>query len=836
MVDPFFQNQVQNEVNNNPNSTNNPTNSVGNDKAWDTVKLLNNQQEQIKNKYQELKNLYENNKLTIEQKQQVQEQMKKLSDLYTQNKQTLATLSTSISGEKQIYVNKDVQVKTQKNNKKVSFKGILIGCAIIFIFLMWWLAAVFYYLIQNPNQLTSVGIDPSTATQLLQTFATIFFGLLFFSSLGILITNFYRLIVSKNKKKIWFIFSIVFGFILLIATLVWWARVLDILRNIDTDSFVDSNKLLKPYIQLKDNTAYLNSDTSLVVIAPVNMFFALNADLFNKQIVPKLWAVTISNITLNCGNGQALDMDMQSASFKWACFFQDKWNYSQTLNISYINNSTSEKLSDTINVWELPVKSAITIRTNQSEPVFSKNEVILWTNPIKVTYDASDIFTDFQLSEYKIIWDADNDGEADKSDTSSYTHLYTWAKLYNVNIRFPLLNDYIYTFPVRIEQSDVPVAQVGYNKVNDTEFNISVSFYQDNPDITEYIFSIIDKKNNQNIDTISSNSPNINYIFPGNGLYSIKVKFITKEWKQGIAESENIDIGGSQFQISYDIFAKTPTTPQFKKANTNWTLEITEIPTILKVQITNIVPNSSTLQKRVLIDWQPVISTDDSFQVTIDENKDYILSIIVEDPNRDAKTEETINIKVKRDDIIWKLLVFPDTVWTAPFTVKFDASTTTINDPDDEIVYFSRDFGDWVSKPNLSQSVISHTYNYDFDNENGTYYPKVTIQTKKWRELLIWSGTIISVKKENVNLTINIDSHPAQIANMWDKVDLSLDITGLPSTIKRDFWNENTLECSGRECVETSQIYTDPGEYRISASVMYEDRPTIDWTINLVIK
>jgi hypothetical protein len=64
------------------------------------------------------------------------------------------------------------------------------------------LAAVFYYLIQNPSQLSSVGIDPGTATQLLQLFAIIFFGLLFFASLGMLIVNFYRLTTAKNKNKI----------------------------------------------------------------------------------------------------------------------------------------------------------------------------------------------------------------------------------------------------------------------------------------------------------------------------------------------------------------------------------------------------------------------------------------------------------------------------------------------------------------------------------------------------------------------------------------------------------------------------------------------------------
>jgi hypothetical protein len=53
---------------------------------------------------------------------------------------------------------------------------------------------------------------------------------------------------------------------------------------------------------------------------------------------------------------------------------------------------------------------------------------------------------------------------------------------------------------------------------------------------------------------------------------------------------------------------------------------------------------------------------------------------------------KVINVSVKRDDIVPKLIITPNTVGTSPFTVNFDASTTSVNDPNDEIIYFSRDF------------------------------------------------------------------------------------------------------------------------------------------------
>lgn len=844
MADPFF-NTANNAVpQNNPNQPNiqwvQPwqanINQTQQPTINDQVKKLNDQQTQIQAKYQELKNLYQNSQLTIDQKQQVQVQMEKLSTLYTQNKQTLLTISTTISGDKEIRVDKNVAVKKQKQNKKISFKWIMLGCIILFIFLVWWLAAVFYYLIQNPNQLTSVGINPQTATQLLQTFTTVFFGLLFFASLGMLITNFYRLTTSKNKSKFGYVVGIVFWFLILIGTLLWWSQVLNILKNIQVDDFVDNNRLLKPYIQLKDATTYLESDPKLVAIAPVNIFYKLNTNLFNKQIVPTFGDVSIQQIILDCGNDKTLEMNMQKAQFIWACMYQQKWTYPLKLIVKYVNTQTAEQMSQEVEAWTLPIRTQIDINTNKWNVIFSKNEVIAGENPVKVTYDASNIFTEFQLPEYKIIWDTDWDWDADKSDLTTYTHLYTWAKLYDVNIRFPGLNDYLYTFPLRVEQSDVPVAEVSYQAIDEMQYNISAWFFGTPPDVSEYIFNILDKTTNKKIDSIASKNTDINYIFPGKWTYAIQIIFITQEGKQWIAESDNIVVWWTQFKITFDTYIKTPTTPEFKKLDKNWNIQLTEIPSILKFNITDISPSSPWLKTQVLVDGSPIISTNDTFQTTIDTNKDYIIKIIVTDPNHDIRTEKEIKVYVDKDDIVWKLLVFPDIVWVSPFTVKFDASTTTVNDPEDEIVYFSWDFGDWETKENLSQSVISHTYDYNFDEENGIFYPKVVIKTKKGRELVVWSGTIVSVKKPNISLDIDVISHPAQIANMWEKVDFSLDITGLPQDIIRDFGNENTLECNWRECVSASQIYDMPGEYTVSAKVVYNDRPTIEWTINLVIK
>ena len=142
MTDQFFQTSIpQDGANNSSNLNDSSVNSSQSQNFWNAVnpadtasidtknnpqntleqqkQMILLQQEQIQSKYQQLKDLYQNNQLNIEQKQQIQEQMQKLSDLYTQNKQTLATLAINISGERQVQVSKNVQVKEKKTTKAI---------------------------------------------------------------------------------------------------------------------------------------------------------------------------------------------------------------------------------------------------------------------------------------------------------------------------------------------------------------------------------------------------------------------------------------------------------------------------------------------------------------------------------------------------------------------------------------------------------------------------------------------------------------------------------------------------------------------------------------------
>jgi hypothetical protein len=131
---------------------------------------------------------------------------------------------------------------------------------------------------------------------------------------------------------------------------------------------------------------------------------------------------------------------------------------------------------------------------------------------------------------------------------------------------------------------------------------------------------------------------------------------------------------------------------------------------------------------------------------------------------------------------------------------------------------------------------VSHTYRYDNKNENWEYFPKVTIKTKKWREIVIWSWINIIVKKTLVSLKINIDSHPAQTAKVSDKVDFSVEMNWLPKTMKWTFGDWNNIECKARECMTASKVYNKTWTYTVKIFVTFDNQPDLEWNITLKVQ
>lgn len=735
----------------------------------------------------------------------------------------------------------------QKPVSRISMRTFLVGCASLFMIVVWGLTIMFYNLIKNPTQLTTLGIDPATTKTLLQAFSAIFFGLLTFLGIGVLIANLYRLITVKNRPKLWYAFKAIGGFFLFIFGIAFGAQILTMVKNISVENILDSNKLIMPYIQLKDWVKYTRSDTTLKLIAPANIYYTLNTNYFNAQVLPSLWQVTIPSMSLDCGNGQTLPLNLTTRQFDGSCIYFDKGEFTLNLLIDYINVPTGEKLQKEVPAGSLVMDAKISITPNNGELTFNdaKTEMSVGKVPSKVGFDAGQAFQDLQLTDYKIIRDFNGDGTADKQNEANATFVYKEAKLYNVTVRFPLLNNYIYTFPLRVEQSDVPVCEIAFTQNTEAGYSFKTTFLDNATSINDFQFDIIDTKNKGRvIDTVKSNSPDFTYQFPGKWTYAIQANYMTADGKQGQCESDDIAVGATDFQIFYDLNFKSPGSPDFQKvlATTDvslvsGTLMVKEIPTVIQIKINQITPSTTTTTTKVLFDEKSILSTNSKlFEITLQDSNPHTITIVVEDKTRGTKTEETIPVTIKRDDIVGKLIVTPDTVGIDPFTVKFDASTTKLNDTSDEIVYFTRDFWDGVVKKNLSESIVTHTYRYDTTKENGEYTPILTIRTKKGRQIAISPDNNIIVKRANQELAIRIDSHPAQIANVDDRVSFSLQINGLPTEINRDFGNGKTLKCQNRDCIQATQIYATAGTYTIRAEAVFENQPTIEGTIVLKVK
>ena len=119
------------------------------------------------------------------------------------------------------------------------------------------------------------------------------------------------------------------------------------IKNFSVENVLDSDKLIMPYIQLKDGPKYIRSDAALKLIAPATMFYTLNNTYFNSQIIPPLGQVNFTDMKLDCGNGQKLKLNFTTAQFDGSCIYFKKGEYILNLETTYINIPTSEKIQKT---------------------------------------------------------------------------------------------------------------------------------------------------------------------------------------------------------------------------------------------------------------------------------------------------------------------------------------------------------------------------------------------------------------------------------------------------------------------------------------------------------
>jgi len=432
---------------------------------------------------------------------------------------------------------KPVPVKTSK----VALKNLLFGCIFFLLVIMGFGAFILYFFAQNPDRTQGL-IDIETSKSLLKVFATVFFGFLFFTGFWFVVLNIHRLVTLKNVRKVWYWVGVFFGFILLFWSLIWWKFALEEILNMSWNQHYVSNDLLLVGVPMKDWFYQLDTTPWLKLIAPMSLFFQLNANIIEKTLINTIWQDTLDSVTLDCDNGQVLELPAWSLVFEESCLFLEKKAYNIGITLNHTDKQTWAPKAKTIQI-PLEFDSEIKLSTSQW-PISlndNKSEILVGKAPQRVFVDASDVFTDLQLGQYDISRDIDANDTYDIANDAEFSSIYKNPQIQTVYYTIPWVGAYVYPLTFRVEQSDVPICDITFENIKDATYNIITVCSTENWPISKYNFTIIDEDDeNTEVDSITSKKPQIKYDFPSNWNFHVEMSFVTAEWKKWFAESETM--------------------------------------------------------------------------------------------------------------------------------------------------------------------------------------------------------------------------------------------------------------------------------------------------------
>ncbi|MCS6983396.1 MAG: PKD domain-containing protein [Candidatus Absconditabacterales bacterium] len=740
-------------------------------------------------------------------------------------------------------------IKPTIKRTKINPKVFLFGCiGLLFLMLLLVGGGLFYFL-AHPQQLNGI-MDPQTVAALLKIITTVFFGFLFFLGFGFLTINLYRLIVLKNVAKMGFGIGAFIGGILVIGSLVMGKNALDKIFAMDNQQMAASDDLLFVNIPLRKNNevvfAAMHQNPGLRLIAPIQTYYELNNAVFPRILVQQIGSDILTSIQLECGNGQILPLMAGGSKFDGYCYFLTKGE--KTLNIVLNYNSRASGAPGQKKIpFPVNVASEIILTTSQGSYTVNEaqTEISFGKAPQRLFLDARNVFTDLALPSYRISWDTTNDGEYNIKDLSSIVTRFNEPGTQTVRYTIPDIGDFVYPLTFKIEQSDVPICQVKLENIRGVTYNIIADCEEENGPVVKYDFAIINENTNTRVDLISSRRPQVKYDFPSRGNFLVRLSHSTQDGKIGFAESDTLDIGDVDFTVSYDMFFREANDRQWRGfdnttdhvfSKTDQTITLQRIPVRLQMRINGIIPVLQGTNVSVFLDNEPIIASDDGlYAMTITNPNNQVLKVIITNQQAQAETTMEIPIIINQPKVIPALTVTPDYVGESPFTVTFDASATSVTDPDDQIVFFSWDFGDGKINKNTSQGIIQHQYSYNDEEEMGVFNPVVTIQTRKGLTHEVHLDKPITVTKPTQRARINIDSHPSQSAFVGEDVTFSIRTDGVIDEILWDFDDGETLKLNGRQGVEVTHAFTRPGRFRIRAQVTYDNKTIASPTIVLVV-
>ncbi len=740
------------------------------------------------------------------------------------------------------------QFQQQMMNKPtMSGKTIAIWCGVFFVIFAVIVMIALLAALQNPTSLESIGIMPDTVKTVVKGIILFVALLFFFAWFGLAVWSWYRLFTKKEGNKIGYIGWLVLWFFAVIGAITGWTIGITSVNAMDTSGITASN-IINPYLVVKQTSdsrvrkwkIYL-WEPWLKVIAPANIAFQFSQEVFNRNIGPSLNGWALQSVTLDCGNGQTInwfDPSSKDLYFASACLYLTKGVYNQSLTYRYTDKITRQMKEAVLqDLFSVTIDTEIKLSTKAWVYTLNdaKNEIIAGENPTQLLIDATSVATDLNLVNSIINWDMDNDGQDDKQRVN-FSHYFYEPKLHTISYSLPEFPWIIYQLPVRVLQSNVPSCTVATQSIKGNQYRLEVKLADAWVSIDRYQFEIVDKLTDELVDSIDSDKSSTVYDFAPGRQYQVRAFFTTDDNKQWVCETDNLAINNSSYVIRSTISVKYPNATSYTDlvaSGADNVVKITTVPAQLQITINEITPSISRPIMKVTYDGATVNpSSQQTYIIKVDTKKDHTILITVTDEQGKTSTQK---YKVVSDvsPIVW-VLKTSHKVWFDPLTVTLDASISQLNDADDEVVYFTWDFGDGTIVSNVSQWSIKHVYRFAQNSESWAYRPKVTVTTQKWHTDTIELSEDIVVKRAIRDVKITSPTHPAQLARVGDQVSFVISTDGPIKSVSWDFGNDQTATREGRQGTEATMNYLQAGIYDVIAVVEFSDHPPV--TQNMKIK
>ncbi len=736
-----------------------------------------------------------------------------------------------------------------KKGSKLSPKMFLIGCGIFFLLFLWLVYAALFYAISSSDFLQTIGLAIEDVKTILMIFALLFFGIVFFLGFYVLVLNVYRLATTKNVRKLKYILWLVWGILIIATTIVLGTLSITKIRSLAATSKIQTNSLVVAYLMTRDGLERAGQPGT-PLIAPLKVKHQLNKEQFDRNILPAIGGANavISSIELDCGNGQKLagspTMSLSAGGWYFPdhCLYIHKGSYPMKLNISYTTKQTNEPQTRSFDIGDFPVEAEIQFKPTDGEPYLNdkKTELVIGVNPVTVEYKAQLLFTDLGLQDDKILWDLDGDKTVDLEDNSAFSFTYNDSKLQTINYQLPGLpsgrGSKRLSFDLRVVESELARCDLQVTSVdNDRKYTLKPVF-DEAINAASFKYEITDLLEDKLVDSITSTKNETTFTFPNGGQYEISTAYFTQDGQKGACNVEPLTVGFDGNQVDFDLkFAEEATDPFIAVDDTtkvtldqkNSLINVAMLPAVLEFTINKIRPDPTATLKVYYAGRQIFADSPNVYDVNIGTLGEQPLDFVITTA-QGKETHQPYTVRTSRTSVK-AMIEVSEAVWTDPFEVTLDASISPLYDENDEIVYFSWDFGDGETRTNVSQWKIDHIYKFNEDKQSGEYYPSVTVRTKLGFEDTYRVTTPIVVKRAQRDATIAIPSHPTQQAKVGEPVTFTVETDGAVNSIARDFGNTKWVSGDGRTYSQVSVSYDQPGTYTIRVEVDYANNiPAVD--------